>query len=201
MANNNLTDVFQKNQYNLHNAARKSRAWFEQQTLILRGQRITANKALTGNPEELTTNIIPGNLYMFFYDPKTKADLPYYDKFPLVFPYAKTANGFMGLNMHYLPYQLRVQLLDRLMQFKNNDKMDETTKIRYSWALISGVSKYSAAQPCIKQYLNGHVKTSFRKINAKDWGTAMMLPVESFVGASKQAVWADSTRMAKTWAR
>ena len=25
-----------------------------------------------------------GGLYFFYYDPKTKADLPYYDRFPLV---------------------------------------------------------------------------------------------------------------------
>jgi hypothetical protein len=140
----------------------------------------------------LKARIIPGNLYMYVYDPKTKADLPYYDRFPLVFPYATAPGGFMGLNMHYLPYQLRIRLLYRLLVFKNNDKMDGTTRIKYSWALIAGVSKFKLAEPCIKHYLLPHVKTAFKKIDSSDWATAMLLPVERFAKSSKENVWKDS---------
>ena len=58
-----------------------------------------------------------GRLNMFFYDPKTKARLPYYDVFPLVLPLESIKGGFMGLNFHYLPYILRFRLLDRLQKF------------------------------------------------------------------------------------
>ena len=194
MANDTLLDVFKRNQYNLHNAARKSQAWFDQQVLMINRQGITPRKALASGSEPLTNNIMPGNMYMFYYDAKTKDTLPYWDRFPLLLPFKKTATGFMGLNLHYLPYQMRVVLLDRLTVFRNNSKMDETTKLRYSWELINGVSKYKAAEPCIKQYLNGHVRSPFKKVNASDWATAMMLPVESFVGSSKVNVWQDSKR-------
>jgi hypothetical protein len=83
------------------------------------------------------------------------------------------------------------------MAFANNTKMDETTKLRYSWQLIDGASRYKLAQPCIKQYLVEHVRSPFRKIDSNDWATAMMLPVERFVGASNEQVWADSKRMAR----
>ena len=189
-----LLDVFKRNQYNLHDSSRKSQAWFQQQVLLIQRQGVTAKNLMKTGEEPLTTNILPGNMYMFFYDAKHKETLPYWDRFPLLLPYKKTPQGFMGLNLHYLPYQLRVQLLDRLSYFKNNSKMDETTRLKYSWELISGVSKYKAAEPCIKQYLNGHVRSPFKKIPAQDWATAMMLPVESFVGANKQAVWQDSKR-------
>jgi hypothetical protein len=86
-------------------------------------------------------------------------------------------------------------LLDRLLVFKNNSKLDETTRIKYSWALIDGVSKYAAAKPCVKQYLTGHVRSQFRQINSNDWATAMLLPVERFVGASKQEIWAESRKI------
>jgi hypothetical protein len=112
-----------------------------------------------------------------------------------VFPFRKTQDGFYGLNMHYLPYDLRIRLLDRLLVFKSNSRWDETTKIKYSWALIDGVSRYEAAKPCIKQYLSGHVRSQFRQIPSEDWATAMLLPVERFVGASKQQVWADSRKI------
>lgn len=190
-----IKDVFERNQYDLATAAKKSNGWFEQQVALMTKQNITPNKVLAGDPSNLVTKIMPGHLYMFMYDPKLKKELPYYDRFPLVFPYAKTPDGFMGLNMHYLPYGLRVRLLDALLVFKSNNRMDETTRLKYSWQLIDGVSRYKAAQPCIKQYLIGHVRTQFRKVESSDWATAMLLPVERFVGASKQEVWAESRKI------
>jgi hypothetical protein len=188
-----LNDVFNRNQYDLKTAVRKSTSWFQQQALLIKKQNITPKNVLKG--QNMFGGIKPGNLYMFLYDAKYKETLPYWDMFPLVFPYEKTKDGFMGLNMHYLPYQLRIQLLDRLMQFANNSRMDETTRLKYSWALIGGVTRFKAAEPCIKHYLNEHVRSSFKLIPAHDWATAMMLPVETFVGASKHAVWQDSKRL------
>lgn len=193
-----LLDVFERNRYDLATAATKSKGWFEQQVLMLTKQRITPPKLIQGNPDQLKTRVMPGHLYMFLYDPKLKDSLPYYDRFPLVFPFRKTADGFIGLNMHYLPYNLRIQLLDRLMVFKSNSRMDETTKIKYSWALIDSVSRFNAAKPCVKQYLSGHVRSQFRQINAQDWATAMLLPVERFVGANTQEVWAESRKAMRT---
>jgi hypothetical protein len=190
-----LVDVFERNKYDLESAARKSRAWFEQQVNLISKQNITPNKVLTGNTKELVSNIVAGKLYMYFYDPKTKADLPYYDRFPLVFPFRAHPDGFIGLNMHYLPYQLRIVLLDRLMMFKSNSRMDATTKLKYTWATIDSVSKFAAAQPCVKQYLYGHVRSRFREVNSTDWATAMLLPVERFQGATKETVWSESKKI------
>ena len=41
-----------------------------------------------------------GKLNMFFYDPKHKKTLPYYDTFPLVLPLETYNDGFLGLNLH-----------------------------------------------------------------------------------------------------
>lgn len=194
MAKKPMQDVFERNQYDLQTAVKRSTSWFNKQVSALAQQNITPNQVLKGNVSQNTTSIQPGNLYMYLYDPKTKEDLPYYDRFPLVFPFRKTADGFYGLNMHYLPYDLRIYLLDALLTFKTNNRWDDTTKLKYSWALIDGVSRYKAAQPCVKQYLTGHVKSQFRKVSSQDWATAMLLPVERFVGASKQQVWTDSRK-------
>lgn len=190
-----MLDVFERNKYDLLTSVKKSRSWFDQQVNLLTRQNLTPNKVLAGDVDQLTTRVMPGHLYMFVYDPKLKKELPYYDRFPLVFPFAKTEGGFIGLNMHYLPYQLRIALLDNLLVFKNNSKIDETTRLKYSWQLIDGVSRYKAAQPCVKQYLMGHVRTQFRQVSSNDWATAMLLPVERFVGATKQEVWADSRKI------
>lgn len=190
-----MLDVFERNKYDLTIAVKRSRSWFDQQVNMLTRQNLTPNKVLSGNPDQLVTKIMPGHLYMFVYDPKMKKELPYYDRFPLVFPFSRTPDGFYGLNMHYLPYQLRIALLDNLLVFKNNNKLDETTRLKYSWQVIDGISRYKAAQPCVKQYLSGHVRTQFRQVSSEDWATAMLLPVERFVGATKQEVWAESRKI------
>lgn len=192
-----LVDIFEKNKYNLDDVSRKSRAWFEQQVLLLSRKRLTPNKVIQSDPQQLRAQVFPGFLYMFAYDPKFKETLPYYDMFPMVFPFRKVPGGFFGLNLHYLPYPLRVTLLDRLMTFANNEKMDQTTKIKYSWQMIDGVSRYNLAQPCVKHYLNDHVRSPFRLVEASDWATAMMLPVERFQGATKEQVWTESRRKAR----
>ena len=144
----NLLDVFQKHQYNLEEAARKSRAWFSQQVLLLSKQRISPNRIMAdGSESTLTPNIIPGNLYMYFYDPKLKQKLPYYDRFPMVLPFRKVEDGFIGLNLHYLPYQFRVVLMRNLTSLANNQKMDKTTRIKMSWQVLENASKFIALPP------------------------------------------------------
>jgi hypothetical protein len=194
MPKSTLETTFEKYRYD-SNIATKSKTWFQQQALLLQkgNTRITSNKLFREGVQ--TTRLTPGKLYMFYYDPKFKDTLPYYDTFPLVFPYSKVKGGFMGLNMHYLPHYYRVQLMTRLMQFANNKNFDETTKIKYSWSLIGGASKFRFAEPCIKHYLNDHVKSTFLEIPGNDWHTAMMLPVEHFVGANKTKVWGDSVKV------
>ena len=170
----------------------KTLNWFQRQVSILQKDRIQPNVLVRGDSKNRpTSKILPGNLYMFFYDAKLKETLPYYDRFPLVFPYDTTENGFIGLNMHYLPYQLRVRLLDRLLTYSTNRKMDDTTRLKYSWATIRSASKMALAKPCIKQYLSNHVQSQLLRIAPENWFTAMMLPVERFT-ANKNNVWADS---------
>ena len=70
-----------------------------------------------------------GLLNMFFYDPKGRNTLPYYDTFPLVLPLEEYPDGFLGINFHYLPMNLRLKLLDRVVDFSNNTKFDKTTII------------------------------------------------------------------------
>lgn len=192
-----IKDAFERNQYDLKTAAKKSRSWFEQEVMKMTRQQWTPQKIIKGNPTELTQKVLPGYLYMYMYDPKTKDDLPYYDRFPLVFPWRKTEDGFIGLNMHYLPYNFRILLLDRLMIFSSNKRMDVTTRLKYSWQLIDGVSRYAAAKPCVKQYLMSQVRSQFRRVPSNNWATAMLLPVERFVGGSKQEVFSDSLKIAR----
>lgn len=188
------TETFQKNQYNLPQVVQKSKTWFQQQALLLSKQNIQPLKLIRSSPEKNVMKIIPGDLVLFMYDAKTQDKLQYWDMFPLVFPFRKLTDGFIGLNLHYLPYYMRARLLDRLMDFSTNQLMNENTRLRYKWSTISSVARYAAAFPCVHRYLLPHIQTPLKKIDSQDWTTALMLPVERFIGASKQRVWSESMR-------
>ena len=133
-----------------------------------------------------------GRLNMFFYDPKWKKKLPYYDTFPLVLPIEKYPDGFLGINMHYLPIPLRVRLLDRLVDFSNNTKFDESTKLIVNYSKLKNVR---LIKPTLHRYLAVHTKSQFRRIDADEFIIATLLPVQRFKKASETQVWADSRKM------
>jgi hypothetical protein len=191
-----LAKIFEKHPYELGQLRNKSVAWFQSQVKDLRTVSVkTPQNLMRGDQDSKGTRILPGTMIMYMYDPKYKETLPYYDAFPLGLPYKLVPGGFYSLNLHYLPYNIRALLLDRLLQFKTTPGLDEKTRLKFSWQLIDGISKFSAAQPCVKHYLYDHVKSPYKAIHPQDWATAIMLPVEQFVGASVHQVWRDSTRI------
>jgi hypothetical protein len=144
--------------------------------------------------QRLKEKTIIGKMYFFFYDPKTKDSLPYYDRFPLVIPINRYPEGFLGLNLHYIHPKDRVILLDKLSTTLNNKNYDESTKFRINYAYLSKASKIYEATPCIKKYLFRHVESRFLEITSDEWDIAAMLPVERFMGANKQRVFTESRK-------
>ena len=133
-----------------------------------------------------------GRLNMFFYDPKFKKTLPYYDTFPLVLPLENYPDGFLGINLHYLPMNLRLKLLDRLVDFSNNTKFDESTTLDVDY---SQLKKIKLIKPTLKRYLAGRVKTQFRRIDADEFTVAVLLPIARWKKASASEVYKDSRSM------
>jgi hypothetical protein len=131
-------------------------------------------------------------MYFYFYDPKTKDKLPYYDKFPLVIPIERYPDGFLGLNLHYIHPKQRIILLDKLSEIATDNNFDANTKLRISYDYLSRASRLYQAKPCIKRYLFSHVQSRFLEITADEWDIAALLPVESFMKADKSKVFADS---------
>ena len=133
-----------------------------------------------------------GKLNMFFYNPKFKKKLPYYDTFPLVLPLETYNDGFLGLNLHYLPIPLRIKLLDRLVDYSNNTQFDESTQIIVDY---SKLKKVKLIQPTIHKYLASQVQSQFRRIDADEFTVATLLPVQRFKKATAKEVWSDSRSM------
>ena len=132
-----------------------------------------------------TTRPTFGLMNLYMYDPKLKESLPYYDVFPLVVPVKKYANGFLGVNFHYLSVPLRLKLLERMDPLMAEGKTigaTQTSKIRFT-------------QPCTKRYLAQHVTSRFLAISREDMMVACLLPVQRFKKESHQKVHSDSRRM------
>lgn len=168
----------------------KARAWLRAKIKDLNPTR----QAIMADRMRLKDKSIIGRMYFFYYDPKMKDTLPYYDRFPLVLPIERYPDGILGLNLHYIHPKQRIILLDKLSEFANNDKYDKTTKLRLSYDLLKSASRIFEATPCIKRYLFNHVDSRFLEIDANEWDIAALLPMESFVGASTSKVYAESRK-------
>ena len=173
---------------------KRSRAWFDDEIKKMSAQRFNPAKIIKSESVKLQSRVVPGRMYFFYYDPKTKDSLPYYDTFPLVLPYKKVPGGFMGLNLHYLEYQPRMRLFTELLKITGNRHITEISKIKYSWALVNSASQLKPAHACVKRYLIEQVGSPFAEVHPEFWHTAIMLPVQRFVGSTKERVWKESRK-------
>lgn len=146
------------------------------------------NKNLLG----YNTKFLLGGLYFFYYNPKTKNDLPYYDIFPLVMPLEKHADGFLGLNFHYLPTRYRVLFLGKLMGRAIYDENDELKRIKITYDILNTTRRYKEFKPCVKKYLTNNIRSKILAVMPDEWDTAIMLPVHQFRKAPNTEVWQDS---------
>jgi len=160
--------------------------------------RVNENNLMRGGGDRLTSKLMIGNMYMYYYDAKHKDTLPYWDRFPLVFPYKKVKGGFMGINLHYLPLNERAILMDALYDLATNDSYDESTRLKLSYRVLDGVAKYKNFKPCIKHYLTSQLKSRFLYVYPSEWDIALFLPTERFEGKNKRQVWAESKKIIRS---
>jgi len=136
-----------------------------------------------------------GTLNMFIYSPKHKDTLPYYDTFPLVLPIGPAAGGFMGLNFHYLPIQMRIRLLDKIVD--GGGSLNVAAQSGKGPRLITDYSQLKRipmAKAIVKHYLTGYVKSDFRAITSEELIVAALLPVQRFQKGSAQAAYLDTAK-------
>ena len=124
-----------------------------------------------------------GDLYAYYYDPKHRQTLPYFDSFPLVMLIKAEKETFLGLNFHYLPPKLRAILLDRV-----SAKIGNTIP---KWNKLAQIPQIA---PCVKRYRFDHITRKVIPIEENEQEIAIFLPLERFKKASKSKVWTDSRK-------
>ena len=173
----------------------KSRKWFQSKIKDLNmpsRKQLLRDDALTRTNRE-----IAGNMYMYFYDPKLKQTLPYYDRFPLTIMVEPAPGGFYGLNLHYLNYNVRARFLDELMDLGPAKSTESTRLRRLRYKLLASTRTYKEFKPCFKHYLTNHIRSPLSRIPMTDWEIAIFLPVEQFKKKSKATIWAESLKISK----
>ena len=135
-----------------------------------------------------------GMMYCYYYDPKTKDELPYWDRFPMVLVLEKYNDGFLGLNIHYLPVKYRVAFLQKLMKYAQLTPDDDIKRMRISYDILTATKRYAEFRPCLKRYLYSHLRSRIFMIEPNEWDVATILPIQQFRGAKPQKVWQDSVK-------
>jgi len=142
--------------------------------------------------DRLKGRIEYGKMYFFFYQAKHDKRLPYWDKFPLIFPIDPKPGGFLGINLHYIPPKLRLELMSKLYNLAADGRYDKNTKLVISYEILKSVVGMKAFKPCVKYYLRSQVRSPFVQIYYSEWAMAAALPVQQFTKATDTKVWRDS---------
>ena len=195
-----MSNLFQKLELEAFKAGinprtKEAQDWFRRRAQQLR--RVNRQDLLSADEVKLVNrqNALIGSMNMFFYDPKTKETLPFYDRFPLAIIVGPAEKGFYGLNLHYLPPVLRAKLLDSLLDITSNKKYDETTKFQISYNMLNSSAKMKYFRPCFKHYLTQHVRSRLGRVPAPEWEIATFLPTASWEKSNSANVYKQSRKM------
>lgn len=129
-------------------------------------------------------NSIVGNLYFFKYEPKLKQTLDVYDKYPMAFPIKIYRDGFLGVNMHYLPVGERKLFVKNVNEFKSTlSKSGERSKVNAEYITLLEQSKriYKIMPEAVHRYLNGYTRSRFIKILPEEYDKAVQLKIDEWI--------------------
>ena len=173
---------------------KRSAMWFKDKIKGLKGElrnRFSRTNARTFYkeapnkfvPNRLGRRLYLGDMFCYWYNPKHRMSLPYYDMFPIVMLIGYEKETFLGLNFHYLRPQHRAMLLDRV-----------TAKIGNALPKWSKLAKLPYIEPTVHRYRYDHIMKKIIPIPKNEQELAIFLPLERFRKASKTKVWGISSR-------
>jgi hypothetical protein len=186
-----LTQLAKKRPEDLRVMSKKSLEWLANRIAEIKNPGAIPN-GLSREAYRQTTGFRLGGMYCFYYDPKTKEKLDYYDRFPMVLVLDRYTDGFLGLNLHYLPFQYRIAFLGKLMKFADLNDAGEIERLRVTYDILTASKSLKAFKPCLKRYLTSHIQSKILTIQSNEWDIAAFLPIQQFKKASAAKVWQES---------
>ena len=160
-------------------------------------QTINREKMMRQSPLKATFAPIPGKMYLFHYpNPKTEKTLPYYDEFPLIILVDVQQKGMTGINLHYLPVEIRQRFFyGGLLNTVNTEDFNDGTYMKLSYEFLKGTASLKAFRPCFKRYLTKQIRGRIVNVPAPEWETAIHLPLALFRKAEEATVHRESEKI------
>ena len=172
---------------------KRSARWFQDKIKGLKGEvknRFSSTNAAKFYRESEKINdavfkrrVSLGDLFCYYYNPKYRKTLPYYDMFPMIMLLSAEKETFLGINFHYLRPKWRAILLDRV-----------TAKIGGGIPKWSKLRNIRQIAPTIKRYRFDHIMRKVVPIEEDEQEIAIFLPTERFKKSGKAKVWSESER-------
>jgi hypothetical protein len=159
--------------------ARDAVRWFKSKADAEMSDVAKASKQFGANRKKLQKPQI-GEMYLYKYWAKWDKTLPTWDQHPLCIPFEYTKNGFMGMNMHYLPVPQRYALMATLMQVATKAKGRQDERLIISHKIIKGLAKVSLYEPTVHRYLWSQLRSPFLYITPDEWRIALAMPVQKW---------------------
>ena len=172
----------------------ESRDWFLEKLKDLGEEENTSrNRRNTVRNKVAVTTPRVGMMYFFSYDPKGRKTLPYYDKFPLTILLEFTQDGFLGLNLHYLPLDVRQKFFyGSLLNKASDGDFDDRTFFEISYEYLKRVRSAKAFRPCVKKYLTSNIRGKISHVPSDEWEMAIHLPIANWAKESESKIHRES---------
>lgn len=171
---------------------KKSMDWFRKR--ITKNYSSVRTARMFRDQDLFKSGMTLGKMYFYEYDAKWKDELPVWDRYPLVIPFGvyKSKDGaeiVTGLNFHYLPPALRMAAFRALLKYKNKDRFIKSTKLDFSWKVISALAQSKYFEHAVHSYRMDQVRSKFVEIPAQSWEMVLFLPLARWQKGSKTTAW------------
>lgn len=153
-------------------------------------RKVKSSEVLSDKRYDPTTRMIAGQMFVYVYSAKYKDTLPFWDQFPLVIILKIESDHILGLNLHYLPPELRARFFDALLETLNtNNIINERSRLILTYNLLKSASRYKYFKPCIKKYLTSNIKSKIVRIPQEEWVKTLFLNSASWQNAGQATVY------------
>ena len=186
----------QKRNKNLRPRTKSSWKFFQQR---IKDMKSANPKAFMMDPSLISRgSMVAGRVMYFEYEAITK-NLEYWDKYPMTLIISFwSENGkvyFDGINFHYLPPELRYDLMIKLYQIRNNNRYDSSTKFLLTYETLMSSLSFSMYRKAYKKYLLSQVKSNIYQVESKYLEIALNMPLARWVGnGGNSKVWSDTLK-------
>jgi len=174
-----------------------SQEWFFDRIREINKEQVDRQSIIRNPPIRMAPNQFVGRMYLFRYNPIGRQTLPYYDRFPLVILISMQKEGFMGLNLHYLPMDLRQRLFYNLLNRASNSQFRWNTYLKIDYDYLRSKTLLRSHKACIKRYRYDQIYGRMANVPAPEWEIAVHLPLASWRKAGEGRIFKDSREISR----